>query len=131
MRLSRARPIQRRGAAVVAIILAMLVLGLVAIGMVLGGARDQDLTIRRLETVRAFYAAEAGTNMAIRELILSADADADGGVGTISNDGNANNDPNMGAARVYVTKTVAGPQTTLSSEGRSGQALRTIEAVLQ
>jgi len=127
----RPRPIKRRGAAVVAIILAMLVLSLITIGMVLGGSRDQDLTVRRLETVRAFYAAEAGANMSIRELMLSTDADADGGVGSISDDGNAANDPNMGAAQVRVTRIVSGPQTTLTSRGRSGQANRVIQAILQ
>jgi Tfp pilus assembly protein PilX len=122
---------QRRGAAIAAIILALLLIGLVGVGMVLGGARDQDLSIQRLETVRAFYAAEAGMNMAMREMMLSSDADGDGAVGTISNDGNSENDPSVGSGRVNVTSSVAAGTTTLSSNGRSGQAKRKIDAALQ
>lgn len=121
----------RRGAAVAAIVATLTLLGLVLVGLVLGGARDQDLSIRRLETIRAFYAAEAGANMAIRELMVGADEDGDGTIGTISGDGNAANDPTVGAGRVCVTKTISGPQTTLTSEGRSGSARRKIEALLQ
>src|SRR5688572_6539228 len=82
---SRTAP--RRGAAIVAMITTMLLLGLIGVGMVLGGARDQDLSIKRLETVRAFYAAESGMNMAIRELMVRADEDGDGAIGSISDDG--------------------------------------------
>ncbi len=124
------RRLHRRGAAVVALILAMLLMALIMVGLVLGGARDQDLTIRRLETVRAFYAAEAGANMAIRELMLNSDDDGDGNIGSISDDGNDANDPSLGGGQVKVVKTVSGSDTTLSSEGRSGEARRTIEAVL-
>lgn len=124
-------PRQRRGATIVAMISTMLVIALVLVGLVLGGARDQDLSVRRLETLRAFYAAEAGTNMAIREMMLSTDLDGDGDVGTISNDGNAANDPTVSSGRVYVSKSVVGVQITLSSEGRCGVARRTIETVLQ
>lgn len=121
----------RRGAAVVAIIVSMLILGLIITGAVLGTARDQDLTVRRLETIRAFYAAEAGANMAIREIILISDADGDGAIGSISDDGNPANDPSLGTAQVNVSRAVVGVQTTLTSEGRSGAARRTIEAIMQ
>jgi hypothetical protein len=125
------RNAQRRGAAVVAMVVAMLVTTLIILGLVLGGARDQDLSLRRLETIRAFYAAEAGANMSIREILLNVDCDGDGGVGTISDDGNAANDPTIGAAQVFVTRTISGSQTTLESQGRCGSARRKIEAVMQ
>jgi hypothetical protein len=124
-------PPLRRGATVVAMISTMLVIALVLVGLVLGGARDQDLSIRRLETLRAFYAAEAGTNMAIREMMLSTDFDGDGTIGTISDDGNSANDPLVSDARVRVSKSVSGVQITLTSEGRCGAAKRKIETVLQ
>ena len=41
---------QRRGAAVVAMVITLLLLGLIMIGMVVGGARDQDLTAQRMNT---------------------------------------------------------------------------------
>ena len=50
----------RRGVAAVAMIIVLLILNLVIVGMVLGACRDQDISVRRLETVQAFYAAEAG-----------------------------------------------------------------------
>jgi Tfp pilus assembly protein PilX len=127
----RERERQRRGTAVVAVIVSMLILSIIVVGSVLGTARDQDLTVRRLETVRAFYAAEAGANMAIRELILNTDADGDGAIGSISNDGNSANDPTLSAAQVSVTRVVSGPQVILTSRGRSGQAQRAIETTMQ
>ena len=120
-----------RGAVILAIIVTMLLISLIVVGLVLAGAREQDLTVRRLETVRSFYAAEAGMNMAVREIMLSLDADADGFVGTVSDDGNAVNDPTLSSAQVNVTKSVSGLQTTLTSQGRSGAARRKIQSVLQ
>ena len=102
MRLDRTPIRTRRGTVLVAVLIAMVVVQLAVVGAVLGGARDQDLTVLRIEGARAFYAAEAGANMAMREWITQTDADGDGGVGTISNDGNENNDPALGNARFNV-----------------------------
>ncbi len=101
------------------------------IGVVLGGARDQDLTIRRLDSVRAFYAAEAGMNMAIREMMLDEDEDGDGEIGTISDDSSDASDPLLGGARVVVTRDVVDGTTTLTSKGRSGLARRHLEADIE
>lgn len=111
-------------------IVLMLVLEMVIIGMVISGARDQDLTVRRLETVQSFYAAEAGMNMGIREMMTSTDHDGDGTIGTISNDGDDSNDPILGQARVCVYSRFDSGDTTLISEGRSGEARRRMEATL-
>ena len=70
-------------------------------------------------------------NMAIREMMNDADEDGDGAIGTISDDGNAATDPTFGQAQVLVTSAVAGPQTTLTSQGRAGEARRNVEAVLE
>ncbi len=124
---------KRRGIAVVAVIVLMLILDLIVVGMVISGARGHDLTVRRMDTIRAFYAAEAGANMSIRELRVENDDDNDtGGAtdGTISNDGTPANDPTFGPAKVYVKIEIAGSITTLTSEGRSGEAIRRVEAVL-
>jgi len=120
----------RRGVAAVVMVVLLLALNLIIIGMVLGGARDQDLTVRRLETVQAFYAAEAGVNMAVREVMLGRDEDGDGGTGTISDDGDSGTDPAFGAARVHVTMSADAGQTTLTSEGRAGQSDRRLEVTL-
>ncbi|MCH7849558.1 MAG: hypothetical protein IIB53_14495 [Planctomycetes bacterium] len=129
MRMRRAR--HRRATIAISMIIVLVVVNLVIISIVIGGARDHDLTIKRVETIQAFYAAEAGMNMAIRELMNNADEDGDGAVGTISDDGNAANDPTFGQAQVVVTASVAGPQTTLRSKGRSGDARREVETVLE
>ena len=121
---------RRRGVAVVAVIVLLLVVGLIIIGMVGGGAHDQDLSARRLETVRAFYAAEGGVNMALRELAMGIDEDLDGYAGTISNDGIPGNDPALGSARVMVSASVLSGVFTLRSEGRAGAVLRVAESDL-
>lgn len=121
----------RRGTAAVAVIIALVLLQLAVAGMVLGGARDHDLSARRLDTVRAFYAAEAGMSMAARELMNNTDADGDGAIGSISNDSNLSNDPLLGVARVYATKTVVGAVTTITSRGRSSDSTRQIQMTLQ
>ena len=113
------------------IIVLLLVVELIIVGMVLGGARDQSLTMRRCETIRAFYAAEAGMNMAIRELMENSDEDGDGGIGTISDDDDPSNDPEMEGASVYVQAVPGAGQTTLESRGVSGEARRLLEAVLE
>ncbi|UCD74647.1 MAG: hypothetical protein JSV91_12765 [Phycisphaerales bacterium] len=121
----------RKGVAAVVMIVLLLVVELIIIGMVLGGARDQDLTVRRLESIQAFYVAEAGMNMAVRELMENSDEDGDGTIGTISDDGSDANDPSLGSASVCVTRSAVGGTVTLSSLGRSGQARREIEATLE
>ncbi len=118
----------------VAMVVVLLTIDLVIVGLVVSVGRDHDLTIRRLETVAAAYAAEAGVNMSIRELMLPADEDGDGTTGTISDDGDNGNDPTLGNAQFRVTMSVDDPvagQTTLISEGRSGQAVRKMTAIVE
>ena len=124
----------RRGVAAIATVVVLLTLNLVILGLVLNGGRDHDLTVRRLETVEAAYAAEAGVNMSIREMIGFTDDDGDGTVGSISDDGDSDNDPAIGNARFVVTMSVDDPVvgwTTVTSAGRSGLALRTMTTILE
>lgn len=118
----------RRGSALVTVLIIVMLLGFTVVGVVGVGARDQDLTVRRLDTARAFYAAEAGMNMAIRELMLDIDEDGDGGVGTISDDDDPATDPSFGSASVSVSLVVTAGRSTLVSKGVSGQSRRHIEA---
>ncbi len=122
----------RRGSIAVTLVVALIVLQLVVVGMVLAGSREQDLTARRLETMRAFYAAEAGMNMAVRELMNNADEDGDGVIGSISDDANTADDPALaGAAKVHVTLDDGGTTITVTAEGSAGQARRRVEATLE
>ena len=125
----RRQPV-RKGTVAVAAIMVLLLTSLFIIGIVSGAARDQDLSARRLETVQAFYAAEAGMNMAYRELMLGADEDGDGTIGSISDDANDMNDPGFGLARVFVSQTPLWMQTQLESHGRTGAARRKIVAIV-
>ena len=115
-------------------VVALVIISLIVIGITSGSARDHDMTVRRVETIEALYAAEAGINMSIRERMTGVDEDGDGVVGTISDDGDAANDPTLGIARFLVTLSAGAPranQTTLISEGRSGAARRKLNAVVE
>lgn len=127
MSASRSSSRRRRGAAAIIVVVLLLIMNLIILTLVLGGARDLDLSLQRLDTVRSFYAAEGGMNMAIRELMVDADDDGDGTIGSISDDADDNTDPTIGVARVVVTIVPAPSQATLTSSGRSGQAKRDIQ----
>jgi hypothetical protein len=117
---------QRRGAVAVAAVAAMVVLGLAIVGFVVATATDAGVTVNRADAMRAFYAADGGMNMAFRELMTNADCDGDGTIGTISNDGDPNDDPTIGGGRVSVSATISGANYLLTSNGRSGTARRRI-----
>jgi Tfp pilus assembly protein PilX len=122
---------RRRGVVGVLVVMAMLMGSLLVASMLVVQASERDVSIHRLESARALYAAEAGINMALREVYFNADHDGDGVAGTISNDGNDANDPAFNAARVIVTRVVVGPQTTYTSTGRSGDARRSAQATVE
>ena len=125
---------QRRGIAAVMMVVVMLIIDLVVVAIVLGTGRDHYLAVRRMETVEAIYAADAGMFMSLREFILDSDEDGDGKTGGISDDGNDANDPSMGNAQFVVTSTAGVPlpsQTTLTAEGRSGEARRNMTTVVE
>lgn len=130
MKMKQGRKQSRRGSVAVIVIIVLLMTGIFIVGIVSGGARDHEISARRLETVQAFYAAEAGVNMALRELRISSDEDADGTIGSISDDAADANDPVIGGARVMVSLTSTPPNQTIASQGRSGQARRKILAVV-
>src|ERR1043165_4605546 len=110
----------RRGAGGIAIVIALVMLQLLIVGAIVAESRDQNMTKIRLDTTRAFYAAEAGDNMAVRECLTGIDEDHDGSIGTISSDGNANNDPALGQARLTVDRALVGGLTQLAARGRAG-----------
>ena len=124
-RMPRVQP-HRRGLVSIATIVLLLIIDLIILSMVIGGTRDHDLTVRRMETIESFYAAEAGMNMAIRELMEWSDQDGDLTVGTISDDSPVNpaNDPTLGNAQFFVSVT----GDIFTSEGRSGESRRTMQA---
>ena len=128
---SRSTGSHRRAAAGIASIVILVFLQLAVVGSIVLGTRDQDTTVQRLDTLRSFYAAEAGMNMAIREMINNSDEDNDGEIGTISNDNNTGNDPALDTARVYVVKTISGSTSVLTSRGRAGVARRQLTTAIE
>jgi hypothetical protein len=80
--------------------------------------------------VEAYYAAESGINMAVREALFALDEDGDCGVATISHDDNTSNDPAFGGASFLATSTVSGTETTIKSYGYSGSARRQLVSVI-
>ena len=133
MRSNRMKPrlVSRRAAAGIATVIILVFAQLAIVGSVVTGTRDQDTTVQRLDTLRAFYAAEGGMNMAIREMINNSDDDGDTIIGSISNDGDTANDPTIGTAKVYVTKAMVGSTSNLTSRGRAGAARRQVTAAVE
>ena len=129
-----------RASAGVAVIVLLGILNLIVLSLTLNQAHEHDLTVRRLDTIKAFYAAEAGINMAVRELMIPADEDGDDdgawpfGIGTISDDSDDGTDPTLGTAKFVVFAVEDTPldgQTSLTSQGRSGLARRQMTTVIE
>jgi type II secretory pathway component PulK len=119
-----------RGAAAIAVLLALVLLEVMLVAAVVAGSRHQDTTVSRVQSARAFYAAEAGLNMAIRELMLNTDEDGDGAIGSISDDSNDANDPAVSGASFSVSMAGVGTVITLTSVGRSDGVSRELTATL-
>ncbi len=128
-----ARRTTRHAMAAVVMVVLLVIIDLIIVGLAVGLSRDHDLTVRRMQTIEAMYAAEAGMNMSIREMMIDTDEDGDLGTGTISDDGNPNNDPAMGNAQFSVVSSynAGAGETTLTSEGRAGEARRKMQGVLK
>lgn len=119
MRPAAARP-PRRGGIGIAMIVALVVIELIIVGAVLTTARNQDTAALRIDGMRAFYATEAGANMALRELMIGTDADGDGGIGSISNDGNPGNNPLFVSGSCFAVAAAASGNTEITVSGAAG-----------
>ena len=120
----------RRGTVVVAVIAALVVLQILVYAVAVSGSRDQDLTARRLEAARSYYAAEAAANMSLREVGRNLDEDANGTIGTVFSTGTP---PWSGFAGVsaWTTSVTVSGVTTITASASSGSATRTITSNVQ
>lgn len=120
----------RRGTVVVAVIVALVVLQILVYAVSVAGSRDQDLTTRRLEAARSYYAAEAVVNMSLREIGRNQDEDGNGTIGTVFSSGTA---PTIGTGggSAWTTAVTSSGVTTLTASGASGLATRTITSNVQ
>lgn len=122
MTMSSDRSRARRGSVVIAVIIALIVLQLVVVSLTVSGARDQGVMVRRIEAARAFYAAESGAAMAMRELSTNTDEDGNGSVGGVASYSSGT------LTTAPVTAATSGLVTTIQSVGASGSASRTVGA---
>lgn len=121
----------RRGAAAVALIGVLVIVEVAVVVAVVGGGLQHDLTLQRIDTSRAFYAAEGGAAMAVQELVTGEDRDGDGVVGGISDDGNADNNFVIGGATTGVTLDEDAGLATIVATGRAGATRRRLELRLR
>ncbi len=121
----------KRGSIGIAMIAALVLVEVVIVIAVLGGGLQQDLTMQRIDTNRAFYAAEGGAAMATREIWLQSDEDGDGKIGGVSDDGNSENNPTVGEASVAVELTEEADGVLLVATGRASRARRRVELRVQ
>lgn len=99
----------RRGAALIAFVTALLVLGTMTLTVLQMTAVGSHSHLAHYRSNGAFYAAESGLEMSYREVNQGSDIDSDGTIGSISNNGNAADDPTLTsgsfsvsvAARIY------------------------------
>ncbi len=116
-----------RGSIGIAMIAALVLVEVVIVVAVLGGGLQHDLTLQRIDTNRAFYAAEAGAAMATREVWLNTDEDGDGTIGSISDDGDSDNNPVVGEASVVVLRTDLAEGVLFVATGQTARARRRVE----
>lgn len=101
----------------VASVVSITVLLLVVATMVVSGGREAELAKARFQEAQALYAADSAANIALREVRQANDIDADGAVGTVSNDSNSANDPRLNGAAMRVTPAGANLYSVYSSLG--------------
>ena len=96
-------PAIRRAAALVAFVTALMVIGTMTLTVLQMTAVGSHSHLAHYRANGAFYAAESGIEMAIREVNQGSDIDSDGSVGSISNNGNAADDPTLASGSFSVS----------------------------
>ena len=118
---------RRRGLVLLGAVITFLVLACVAAtGAALLSSGQQGFFVSS-ESTLAFYAADAGIEMALKETYAGADLDGDGTIGGISSDGDGSNDARIGGSTVEVDCQAG----LFTSTGSHGAARRRIEVVAQ
>ncbi|MFH1418235.1 MAG: hypothetical protein ABII12_08130 [Planctomycetota bacterium] len=107
----------RRGVAIVAFVAALLVIGTFALWLFHLTATTAAASLGHYLSTSAFYAAESGIEMAVRELTQTppTDIDSDGTIGTISDNGSAADDPTIAGGAFSVERVSTSPPTYRST----------------
>lgn len=113
------QPGRRRGAGIAAVVLMMVVLNLAILGVVSSSGDDLSLAALRLESCRAFYAAESG-GVIVTRLVMDSRAAPVGTTLDLPH-----------AAVQFISAPLASEAGTVVVEGASGDARRRIEIELE
>jgi hypothetical protein len=111
-------------------VVALVVLQLVVVAVVVGGSRDQDLQSKRLDAVRASYAADSGVQIALREIATGLDENADGVIGGIGA-GNVLSGASLNLGHVASAISVLGAENSVTITAASGEAKRRITSTVR
>lgn len=103
----------------------------IVFAIVTANTQSQRLVPSRLDSSRAFYAAEAAANMALAEIYAKSDRDADGAIGTISNDSNPANDPSLAGTTFSVAQVSSNYGQRYRTSIHSGSAYRRLDLVTE
>ncbi len=112
---------RRRGIAIISFVMAMLVIGSFALWLFQLTASTSTSSLGHYFSTGAFYAAESALEMAVREMNETNDIDSDGTIGTISDNGNAADDPALVSGAVFVQQVSTSPPL-YQATGRPVQA---------
>ena len=109
----RGKAALQRGVAILGFVAALLIIGTLVLWLFHLTATSSQATLGHFFSVGAFYAAESGLEMGLRELKQSPpnDIDSDGLAGTISNNGNPNDDPALATGIFYMERVGTSPPT--------------------
>ncbi len=115
----RPRPTSRRAAILVAMVLVLAMVHLIVVGSLAPAQNEAELTALRVQTIRAFYAAEAGALVVIRKTLDNDDPIPEGDTLDLA-----------GGQVVFVTWPVDGVGQCVV-EGRSGRSVRRLSLELE
>lgn len=117
----------RRGGILVAMIVVLIVLSIIVAAISASNSNAQRSAVLRVRADQAKQAADTAANLAIKELIDNSDHDSDGGVGSISNDANAANDPTLNSTRLWATRSDSGGIITITARSQNDDARRALQ----
>lgn len=102
---------KRRSVAIISFVAALLIIGTLVLWLFQLTANTATAVLGHYFSTGAFYAAESGVEMALREVSQNNDIDSDGTIGTISDNGSESDDPALATGAVYVKKVGTSPDT--------------------
>ncbi len=110
---------QQRAAVLVAMVLVLAMLHLLVVGSLAPGRSESELAALRVETIRAFYAAEAGALVVIRRTIDGGEPIAPGGTLDLA-----------GGQALFVAWPADGAGE-FSVQGQAGRAVRRLSLTIE